>query len=110
VNLTLDLKIEALSGSMSDGNPILDSRQFASDLTVADGDSALLVSDVSKTETAAMTGLPGLSELPGFEMPLNDNVENDSTQLVVVVTPHIVRMPREMFAGPQVPTGPLAAN
>jgi Flp pilus assembly secretin CpaC len=57
-----------------------------------------------------MTGIPGLSELPGFQMPLNGDLQNSSTQLVVMVTPHIIRMPRAMFAGPRVAIGPVASN
>lgn len=110
VSLKLDLKIESLSGSTSDGNPILDSRQFTSGLTVADGESVLMVSNVSKTETAAMTGIPGLSELPGFQMPLADNVEKDTGQLVLVVTPHVVRWPAGLFAGPRISIEPQALN
>lgn len=110
IKLTLDLKIESLAGGTSDGNPILNSRQFASDLTVQDGDSALMVSNVSKTETAAFTGIPGLSELPGFQMPIAANVQRNTNQLVVVVTPHIVRRPPNLFMGPRVPIGPMTAN
>ena len=79
IKLTLDLKIESLAGGTSDGNPILNSRQFASDLTVQDGDSALMVSNVSEAETAAFTGIPGLSELPGFQMPIAANVSGIRT-------------------------------
>jgi general secretion pathway protein D len=110
INLLLDLKIEALSGSSLDGNPVLESRQFASDLTVADGESALMVSNVTRNESAAMTGLPGLSELPGFQLPLQDAMEKDSNQLVVVVTPHIVRRRSDLVEGPRIPTRALAAN
>lgn len=110
INLLLDLKIEALAGSSLDGNPVLESRQFASDLTVADGESALMVSNVTRNESAAMTGLPGLSELPGFQLPLEDIGQRTSNQLVVVVTPHIVRRRSELIAGPRIPTRPLADN
>jgi Flp pilus assembly secretin CpaC len=110
ISMSLDLKIEALSGSSLDGNPVLQSRQFTTGLTLADGDSALMVSNVSRNETAAMTGIPGLSELPGFELPLEDNVEKDSSQLVVVVTPHIVRRRSDMIAGPRIPVRAQMAN
>jgi hypothetical protein len=103
ISLTMDLKIEALSGSSSDGNPVLNSRQFTSGLTIRDGESVLMVSNVSKTEVAAMTGIPGLSELPGFQMPTEENVEKDTSQLVVLVTPHIVREPSELLLGPRIP-------
>jgi type II secretory pathway component GspD/PulD (secretin) len=102
INLKLNLKIESLSGSTSDGNPILDSRQLASDITVQEGESALMVSSVSKTESAAMSGIPGLSELPGFQIPATENVEKDSSQLVMVVTPHVVRRRSDMVASPRI--------
>jgi Flp pilus assembly secretin CpaC len=50
-----------------------------------------------------MTGLPGLSELPGFQAPLSDSAEKDTSQLVVVVTPHIVRRRVDLVAGPRIP-------
>jgi len=102
ISLGLDLKIEALAGGSSNGIPVLVSRQLVSDVTVADGESAMLVSFVSKNETAALTGIPGLSELPGFQMPIAENLEKDTNQLVVVVTPHVVRRRSDTFAGPRI--------
>ena len=111
INMLLDLKIEALSGSSANGNPVLENRQFSSDLSVADGESVMLASSVTRSETAAMSGLPGLSELPGFQMPIDDNTEKDTSQLVVIVTPHLVRHRSEALAGPRVPVvPPQAAN
>jgi type II secretory pathway component GspD/PulD (secretin) len=110
ISMTLDLKIEALSGTTLGGNPVLDSRQFTSGLTVADGESAMMVSNMSRTETTSMTGIPGLSELPGFQIPLQDSLERDDSQLVVVVTPHIVRRRTDMTAGPRIPVRALAEN
>lgn len=101
INLLLDLKIEALGGGSANGIPVLASRQFASNLTLMDGESAMMVSAVSKTETAAMTGIPGLSELPGFQAPTQKTTERDSSQLVVIVTPHVVRKRTEELIGPR---------
>lgn len=103
IGLSMDLKIEALSGNSNDGNPILNNRQFTSVLTVGDGESVLMVSNVSKTESGAISGLPGLSELPGFQMPTEANLQKDSSQLVVLVTPHIVRRPPGLLMGPRLP-------
>jgi general secretion pathway protein D len=110
INLNLDLKIEALAGGTLDGNPILESRQFATDLTVGNGESALMVSSVTKSEAAAMAGVPGLSELPGFQLPTQDTVQRQNSQLVVVVTPHVVRRRSDVLAGPRIPTRPIADN
>jgi Flp pilus assembly secretin CpaC len=101
INMLLDLKIEALAGGSSNGIPVLLSRQFASNLTLADGESALMVSNVSRTESAAMSGIPGLSELPGFQMPTQQDAEKDTSQLVVIVTPHVVRRRSDQLAGPR---------
>jgi type II secretory pathway component GspD/PulD (secretin) len=109
IAMQLDLKIEALSGSSANGNPVLENRQFSSDLTVADGESVMLASSVTRSETAAMSGLPGLSELPGFQMPIANNMEKDSSQLVVLVTPHLVRRRSDWLAGPRVPVEPTRA-
>jgi general secretion pathway protein D len=108
INMLLDLKIEALAGSTLDGNPILESRQFASDLTVGDGESALMVSSVTQNEALAMAGLPVLSELPGFQTPTQQMAQKQNSQLVVVITPHVVRQRRDLFAGPRMPTRALA--
>ena len=100
INLKLELKIEALTGSSINNIPVLASRNFKSDLTIAEGQSALLSSLVTESEASAMSGLPGISELPGFQTPINDNVQKQTTQLVVVVTPHIVRRRNNLVAGP----------
>jgi general secretion pathway protein D len=102
IYLVLDLKIEALAGSSANSIPVLASRQFTSNITVADGESAMMISNVNRNESAAVTGIPGLSELPGFQMPVDQDAEKDAGQLVVVVTPHIVRRRSNLVAGPRI--------
>jgi len=51
----------------------------------------MLASEVSSQETRAITGLPGLSELPGFQSTTNENKEIDTGELLITITPHIVR-------------------
>jgi Flp pilus assembly secretin CpaC len=77
---------------------------------VGDGESVMMMSSVSRTETAALTGIPGLSELPGFQMPIEANVEKDDSQLVVVVTPHIVQRLPDLLMGPRIPVQVQAMN
>jgi general secretion pathway protein D len=101
ISMQLDLTIQAISGSGINNIPVLLNRHFTTSLTVADGESAMLVSDVSKTETAAMVGIPGLSELPGLHLPTERDTVNDSGQLVVLVTPHVVRNRADNVAGPR---------
>jgi Flp pilus assembly secretin CpaC len=111
--LQLDMKLEALGGSSLNGIPLLMSRQFTSEITLGDGETAMLASNVNRTESAAVTGLPGLSELPGFEAPVDKDAEKDTGQLIVLVTPHVLRRRANMVAGPRIlirSVEPPAAN
>jgi len=103
VSMQLDLKIEALGNSSLNNIPILANRQYVSTITVKDGESALLASSLSRSEAAAVSGLPGLGELPGFQTATADKVsELDTSQLVLLITPHIVRHRKDNSASPRI--------
>ena len=102
VAMKLDLKIESLAGSALNNIPILASRTLTSDITVNESETAMLVSTVSKSESSAVTGLPGLSELPGFQIPTEQNVTRDSSELIILITPHVVRHRAQTLAGPRI--------
>ncbi len=97
-----DLKIEALAGGSINSIPILDSRAFSSEITVVDGSSALIAGNVTSSEIKAVSGIPGLSELPGFQSTTNDDVEKSAGHLVILLTPHIVRQRNNILAGPRI--------
>ncbi|HEY9136930.1 MAG TPA: hypothetical protein VIM67_01575, partial [Terriglobus sp.] len=86
----LEVKLTSLAGTSLNGIPVLASRQFSSDLTVHDGDTVMMISEADSSETAAVTGLPGISEIPGFQGTTNKNGSKSTSDLVLLVTPHIV--------------------
>ena len=99
VALHVDFKLEALTGASSNGIPLLTSRAFVSDITVKDGGTAVMLSDLSSTEAASVSGIPGLAELPGLNASAADRLkETDSSELVLLVTPHVVRRRANEFA------------
>jgi general secretion pathway protein D len=103
ISMHLDLKIEALSGGSISNIPILNSQQFVSDVTVSDGDTALLVSTLTRSQAAAISGAPGLGELPGFQSLTADTVTNtDSSELILLVTPRVTRLRSRIGAGPRI--------
>ncbi len=106
INLKMDLKIEALAGGALDNIPILANRQLVSDITVNDGETALILSNVTRSEARAINGLPGLSELPGFQSATDQTFEKDSSQLVLLLTPHIVRRRSSVVVGPRIAYAP----
>jgi general secretion pathway protein D len=92
VRLSIDMKVEALTGASLNNIPVLTSSVYTSDITVPDGQTAVMLSDMSKTESAAISGLPGLGELPGFQQTLSDTMKTtDDSELILLITPHLVR-------------------
>ena len=109
VHLKLDLKIEAIAGGAIDNIPILANRQIVSEITVQDGETAMVLSNLNRSESRAINGVPGLSELPGFQSATDQTAEADSSQLVLLLTPHIVRRRANTLAGPRIPFTPPGA-
>ncbi|MGI4756955.1 MAG: type II secretion system protein GspD [Janthinobacterium lividum] len=106
IGMRLEIKVSALAGTSLNGIPVLDSRQFLSDLTVHDGETVMMISNTSRSEAAAISGLPGLSEVPGFQSTTNRNGSQMSSDMVLLITPHIVRRGHTASTGPYVPLQP----
>jgi general secretion pathway protein D len=104
VRLNIDMKIEALTGTSLNNIPVLTSSNYTSDITVPDGQTVVMLSDMTSTESAAISGLPGLGELPGFQQTLSDTMKTtDSSELVLLITPHLVRHRSASMASRKIP-------
>jgi len=91
VALTLDLKLDSLSGASIDGNPILNNQTYSGVATVKEGEATVLAAALSKTQSNAVSGTPGLSEIPGLNNVTNKNLQQNFSTLLIVITPHVVR-------------------
>jgi len=109
VSLTLDMKIEALAGGSINSIPILNSRNLTSTINVPPGHTALLASNLSTTEMRTLDGLPYLSELPGFQ-GTDQNTEKDRAELLITITPHIIRSGSLRIASHPISTPPLGPS
>ena len=92
ISMHIDMKIEGLTGASSNNIPVLSSRSFTSDMTVQEGTTAVILSELSGSESASVSGFPGLASLPGFQQTISDDLKaHDSSELLLMVTPHLVR-------------------
>jgi Flp pilus assembly secretin CpaC len=91
VSLKLDFTLSSLAGSSLNGLPLLNNREYNAITSVRVGETALLVSAMTRQESDAITGMPGLSEIPGFQSTTNKNSNLDVSELAIVITPHVVR-------------------
>jgi tetratricopeptide (TPR) repeat protein len=92
VALTIDLKIDALAGSSINGVPVLNNQAYTGVVTLPAGEGVVVLSELNKQQSRAISGVPGLSEIPG----LNDLTEKDTqtnyATLLIVMTPHVIRL------------------
>jgi tetratricopeptide (TPR) repeat protein len=91
VALTIDMKIDALSGSSINGNPILNNRAYTGVITLRKDEGVAILSELDKSEMRAISGLPGLSEIPGLNDITEKDTQKSSSSLLVVMTPHVLR-------------------
>jgi type II secretory pathway component GspD/PulD (secretin) len=53
-----------------------------------------VASEVDKQESRAISGVPGLSEIPGLTELTDNDRQRSSSTLLIVVTPRVVRSPQ----------------
>jgi hypothetical protein len=91
VALTIDMKITALGGQFINGNPVLNNRAYSGVVTLKQGESVVVISEMTRQESRAVSGTPGLSEIPGMNNVTSKNTSLSYSNLLVVITPHVIR-------------------
>ena len=94
VALKIDMKISALAGTSINGVPVLANRAWAGVVTVPQNQAVVVATEMDKTESRAISGTPGLSEIPGLNNVTNKDTQKNYSTLLIVLTPHVVRSPR----------------
>lgn len=96
VALTIDMKIDALSGQSLDGNPVLNSRAYSGVVTIRPESAVVIAGEIDKSQSRAVSGTPGLSDIPGLnQLDSSKDADTTTSTLMIVITPHIVRGPQQ---------------
>ena len=85
------MKLDALSGQTIDGNPVLNIRAYSGVVTLKEGEAAVIATEVDKSQSLAVSGTPGLSEIPGLNNVTGKDLQKNYATIVIVMTPHVVR-------------------
>jgi general secretion pathway protein D len=93
VALTLDLKISALAGKALNGVPVLANRSYASVVMLRANEAFVVAAEIDKSESRAVSGVPGLSEIPGLNDITDKDTQKNYATLLIIMTPHVVRNP-----------------
>lgn len=91
IALSVELKIDALSGSTLNDNPILNSRAYTGMVTMGQDESVILAGELDKSETKSLSGTPGLGEIPGLNQIQDNDKQANTSSLLIMITPHLVR-------------------
>ena len=91
VALTIDMKIDALAGTSINGNPVLNNRAWSGVVTLKKGEAVEVVSEMDKSEMRAVSGMPGISEIPGLNNLTGNDTQKSSSTLLIIITPHVIR-------------------
>jgi general secretion pathway protein D len=106
VSLKIDLNIRTLGEQTVNGIPIILNREYIGSITLKNEESGVVAGLLSKSDSLSLSGYPFLSRVPGVSYAAslhNKNVTDD--ELLIVMTPHIVRMAPTASFALQLPVG-----
>jgi type II secretory pathway component GspD/PulD (secretin) len=103
--LDLTMEMKALTGASLNGVPVISNRSFSGALSVADGETAIIAGSLDRSESYSLTGLPGVGHIPYLNRAATHYTPQENEgELLVMITPHIVRKPAGAGAMIPVPT------
>jgi len=106
VALKIDMKISALAGASINNVPILANRAWSGVVTIGQNQAVVVASEMDKQESHAVSGTPGLSEVPGLNYLTTKNVQKNYATLLIVMSPQVIRSPRKSDHTPMVHIDP----
>lgn len=96
VDMKVDLEVSSVIQTLTlpSGSQVyqLGTRNTSTALRLKDGETQILAGLIQNNETSAVNKVPGLGDLPLLgRLFSNDNHDKSKTELVLLITPHIVR-------------------
>src|SRR5208283_5073488 len=96
VTLKLELAIRSLGTQTVNGMPIINNREYNGTITVKDGESSVVTGLLTRMDSLSLSGYPFLSTVPGLTYAASEHDKNNmDDELMVVITPHVVRRPEQ---------------
>jgi len=97
VSLKLSIEVSSVTGQQNIGGisqPVISTRKIEHDVRLQDGEVNILGGLIERTNSKSISGWPGLSNIPFLRyFTSEENVENEDQEVLIVVTPHIIRIP-----------------
>jgi general secretion pathway protein D len=98
VTLTVSVEVSQVTGSVSTSagqeQPIIGTRNIQTVIRLRDGETNLLAGLIKNDDTETMSGVAGIMDIPGIrKLFSNTNTQTQETDIILTLTPHIIRIP-----------------
>jgi general secretion pathway protein D len=97
VSLKIKVEVSSVTGTATIGGiqqPIISQRKIEHDIRLKEGEANILGGLFERTDTKTLNGWPGLAKIPFMRYFISDNkTEHEENEVLIVLTPRIVRMP-----------------
>lgn len=105
VTLDLTVELKSLTGDAFNGVPVISNQSYTGALSVADGQTAIIAGALDRSQSKALSGPPGLALIPLLNRIASHNtLQQSDGELLILITPHIVRRPPETGPAVSVPS------
>jgi general secretion pathway protein D len=97
ISLKLSIEVSTVSGTQNIGGinqPVISTKKIEHDVRLQDGEVNVLGGLMETQNTKSVSGWPGLSQIPILKYFTSEtDTENIDEEDLIVVTPHIIRIP-----------------
>ncbi len=112
VTLQLSFENSSLAGTSYNSIPVVNNESVDQTVRVKQDRTAILAGMLQTQTTNALNGVPGVGNLPGIQwLSSNQNAQNQQTELLILVTPRMVRLAHRkdeiIYAGQGSPEGQI---
>ncbi len=96
ISLDLDAAVKMLSGQVLNGMPVITNRQLTSTVDLPEGQTAVVAGLLSSQDAHAISGIPGVNQLPVIRQLLQTHTTNrESTEALILIKTHLLSVPAD---------------
>jgi general secretion pathway protein D len=97
ISMKTKIEVSSVTGTSTIGGisqPIISQRVVEHDIRLKDGEAFILGGLIQRTDTKTLNGWPGFAKIPVLRYLFStDSVDHQEDEVLIVMIPHIVRMP-----------------
>ena len=97
VSMKLSVEVSSVTGQQPIGGitqPIISQRKLEHEIRLKEGEANVLGGLITRSDTKSLQGWPGLAHIPLLRYFFSEDTHNtEDDEILIILTPHIVRMP-----------------